>query len=275
MTPPGEDRSIWRAPALRGLRIMSLQRVARHWRGATDALAVSLHFRGAAEVTVGHRTAPLEPGVVTICPPRAPYRVRRQSTTASLAFHIDPQQAVHYLEDGAASRHLSRLPLWSEREPLLRDHLMALFRAVAEGAPALALDEAMSRAVLALAELASKSVQGATREPVAVRRARDAIHERLCEPVRLVELAALAGVSCSSLLRAFTRELGMSPHAYLTSLRVARAQSLIEAGVPLAETAAEVGFVDQSHLNRHFRRMLGTTPARFARGGRASLDDAR
>jgi AraC-like DNA-binding protein len=276
MTALEEHRSIWRPPGLRGLRILKLERVARDWRGATDALAVSVHGRGTAEVTVGRRTTPLASGIITLCPPREPYLVRRHGATASLAFHIDVQQVAHHLGDASASRHLSRMPLWSGRQPRLREHLLALFRAVAEGAPVMALEEAMSRAAIALAQQVSKhSAPRVTREPGAVKRAREAIHDRLGEPLRLVELAALAGVSCSSLLRAFTRELGMSPHAYQTSLRVARAQSLIEAGVPLVETAAQVGFADQSHLNRYFRRLLGTTPARFARGGRASLDGAR
>jgi hypothetical protein len=52
MTALGEHRSIWRAPVLPGLRVMRLDGVARDWRGATDAIAVSVHREGAAEVTL-------------------------------------------------------------------------------------------------------------------------------------------------------------------------------------------------------------------------------
>ena len=39
-----------------------------------------------------------------------------------------------------------------------------------------------------------------------------------------------------------------------------RARPLLLAGMPIAEVAVETGFHDQSHLTRHFRALLGTTP---------------
>nr|WP_310206490.1 helix-turn-helix domain-containing protein [Paenarthrobacter nitroguajacolicus] len=43
-----------------------------------------------------------------------------------------------------------------------------------------------------------------------------------------------------------------------------RARRLLLDGRPAAEAAVEAGFHDQSHLTRHFRRVLGTTPGAFA-----------
>jgi AraC-like DNA-binding protein len=67
----------------------------------------------------------------------------------------------------------------------------------------------------------------------------------------------------------------MPPHAFQTQLRVARARKLLREGASPASAALEVGFTDQSHLNRHFKRVLGITPAFFRknvqevrRGGR-------
>jgi AraC-like DNA-binding protein len=59
----------------------------------------------------------------------------------------------------------------------------------------------------------------------------------------------------------------MSPHQYLTSRRIDLARRLLLDGVPPALAAAEAGFYDQPHLNRHFRHILGTSPGRYARSG--------
>jgi AraC family transcriptional regulator len=56
---------------------------------------------------------------------------------------------------------------------------------------------------------------------------------------------------------------GMSPRQYLMQVRVHTARSLLSAGEgerSIAEVADAVGFADQSHLTRHFKRALGVTP---------------
>jgi AraC-like DNA-binding protein len=67
------------------------------------------------------------------------------------------------------------------------------------------------------------------------------------------------------LVRAFGREFGMSPHQYLISRRVDLARRLILQGGPLWSAATGSGFYDQPHLIRHFKRILGVSPATFAR----------
>ena len=57
----------------------------------------------------------------------------------------------------------------------------------------------------------------------------------------------------------------MPPHAYLTHLRSARARQLLLRGLRASDVAPLVGFYDQAQLTRHFRRLVGTTPARYAR----------
>ena len=79
----------------------------------------------------------------------------------------------------------------------------------------------------------------------------------------LAELAALSGVSRFQLLRAFAREVGTTPHAYLIERRVRLARQLLKAGQRPAEAAAAAGFADQSHLTRAFVRQFGITPARY------------
>jgi len=102
----------------------------------------------------------------------------------------------------------------------------------------------------------------------AIQRARAYLQERFNEPVTLDELSAFAGLSPFHLVRSFARQIGVPPHAYQNHVRVERGRALLCAGVSPAETAAQVGFADQSHFTRHFRRILNVTPAAYARDAR-------
>lgn len=95
-------------------------------------------------------------------------------------------------------------------------------------------------------------------------RARHRIDADPAAPVTLIELAKESGLSRYQLIRAFARELGLTPHAYILQRRIALAQRLIRAGYDLAEVAATAGFCDQSHLTRWFVRQFGVTPSRYA-----------
>jgi AraC-like DNA-binding protein len=80
----------------------------------------------------------------------------------------------------------------------------------------------------------------------------------------LERLAREAGVSRYQLLRAFVRQLRLTPHAYVVQQRLALARRLIRGRSSLAEAAVRAGFFDQSHLTRCFVRHFGVTPGRYA-----------
>jgi len=106
---------------------------------------------------------------------------------------------------------------------------------------------------------------GAGRAPAAVRSVCELLNERLAEPPTLAELAAVTGLSQFALLRAFRAETGLPPHAYLNQLRVRRARSLLDDGLPPTDVAALTGFADQPHLTRHFKRVVGVPPGAYQR----------
>lgn len=119
-----------------------------------------------------------------------------------------------------------------------------------------------------LSELIQRHGSGAGQErllahPVAVQRVRDYLDAHCCERVSLTELAALVQLNPHYLNRLFQRHLGVPPHAYQLMRRMERAKGLIRIGVALSEVAADTGFTDQSHLSRHFKRMLGVTPGQY------------
>ncbi|MCW5557478.1 MAG: helix-turn-helix transcriptional regulator [Verrucomicrobiae bacterium] len=102
--------------------------------------------------------------------------------------------------------------------------------------------------------------------PAAVLRAVALMRRRLAEPLTLSEIAAAAGLSPFHFARQFKAATGHPPHEYLVRLRVDRAQELLRRHGGRWTTAAiaqECGFSDQSHLARHFKRVLGVTPGEF------------
>lgn len=136
-----------------------------------------------------------------------------------------------------------------------------LHNAVQAGAGRLALDVAVAEAISAFATIRDAKCEY-TRS---VRRAIELLRERLDDEVTLDALADHAGTDKFHLCRAFRTQVGLPPHAYRTRLRIMRAKELLAAGVRPSEVAPRVGLYDQSQLNRHFRRIVGTTPGAYAR----------
>jgi AraC-like DNA-binding protein len=85
----------------------------------------------------------------------------------------------------------------------------------------------------------------------------------LFEPVTMAASAELLGADPTHLARGFKSTFGIAPHAYVVTRRLEIARDRILGGQPLADVAAEVGFFDQAHLTRRFKRFLGVTPGRF------------
>lgn len=185
------------------------------------------------------------------------------------ALYADPA----LLADGT----LDRVPHF--REPVVADPELAVALRCAHTDLSVCPDplEAESRLPWLLTALARRH---STARPVpdlvpgasAIARAvRDRLADELTAPPGLAALATDLGLSRYQLLRAFRTTMGIPPYAWLAQYRVTRARGLLETGLRPAEVAALVGFADQAHLTRWFRRVLGVTPAAY----RNSVQDAR
>lgn len=95
-------------------------------------------------------------------------------------------------------------------------------------------------------------------------RARDILENRLNELITLDELAKAAALSRFHLVRTFAQQFGLPPHAYQIHVRINRACHLLRTGLHCVEVAPSVGFADQSHFTRHFKRIMGVTPSVYA-----------
>jgi AraC-like DNA-binding protein len=96
-----------------------------------------------------------------------------------------------------------------------------------------------------------------------VRRALDYMQANLAFDLSINELAVCAGLSQFHFVRCFRKVTGLPPHACLTQLRLDQARLLLAAGKPPTDVALAVGFYDQSHLIKHFKRTYGITPGQY------------
>lgn len=149
----------------------------------------------------------------------------------------------------------------AQAAPLVRHALDGL----APGIDPLDRDQRLALLYAAIARHAGRRATAAAAglDPV-VRRARERLAEALGEPLTIADLADESGVSRYALIRRFAAEIGLTPHAWRMQRRVEAARRLLAQGTAPAEAAAALGFADQAHLTRLFRRQFGMTPGRYA-----------
>ncbi|WP_245542291.1 helix-turn-helix transcriptional regulator [Psychromonas hadalis] len=71
------------------------------------------------------------------------------------------------------------------------------------------------------------------------------------------------GISRYHLIRSFKQCYGLSPHAYQLDERIKSAKTLLKTGHSLIDTSHLLGFSDQSHLQRNFKKRLAITPKQY------------
>ena len=107
------------------------------------------------------------------------------------------------------------------------------------------------------------------RDNTLLRAAIDRMRSEYGRDLRLNDLAAPLELTAFQLIGLFRRSTGLTPHAYLTQVRLGAACRSLRRGLPIADIAADTGFYDQSALTRHFKRCYGITPRQFARAAAA------
>ena len=103
------------------------------------------------------------------------------------------------------------------------------------------------------------------RKPHYLQLIQDFLNDCYQHPVSLKQLSGLVHKSPSQIIRVFKRHLGITPHAFLLNVRIARAKELLASKTPIAEVAFRVGFHDQSHFHRHFKQITLLTPGDYLR----------
>lgn len=95
-------------------------------------------------------------------------------------------------------------------------------------------------------------------------RALQYVHERFCDNVKLEEVAKACATNRTSLNAAFKITTGMTMHAYLASLRIQLATTLLrDTAIPVSEVVQRTGYSNTSHFTRFFRERLGCSPSEY------------
>ena len=107
------------------------------------------------------------------------------------------------------------------------------------------------------------AVRSGTREELLrrVEIGREFIHSKASGPLSLDTVARASCLSRYHFHRVFTQVFEMTPHTYLTRIRLARAHSALRAGTPVVDVCVDVGFSSPSSFSRQFRAHYGVSPA--------------
>ncbi|MEV0396405.1 helix-turn-helix transcriptional regulator [Polymorphospora rubra] len=224
-----------------------------------DAGAVAYDLDG-----TGYEAAPTS---VTLLPPHVPHDGRsavRGESFRKRVLYLDPA----WLSPRTATVAAAAPTLHDARAVVAARHVHAALRSPAD-------TMAVEHGIHELRELARAHLDrlpSTAHDVPLARRLRELLDGRLTESLTIAEAARTLGAHPNHLMRAFSRAYGIPPHRYVTGRRVDLARRLLLNGRTPAAAAVEAGFHDQSHLTRHFRKVLGTTPAAFVGRGRVAAD---
>ncbi len=217
---------------------------------------------GVRELHCGGRSWTLRPGSLMLLNPGESHAcVQREGTLDYRSVNI-PIEAMLALSGGlTADGTLPVFPAPVAEDGSLARQFRAFHRRLMAG-DSPAAEEALVLFLMGLPEPAVSAPAAAPcREEAAEVRA--FLEAHFSERVTLEQLSRRAGLSKSTLLRAFTREMGITPYRYLETLRVNAAKALLEQGVPPLEAALKTGFSDQSHFTNCFTRRIGLPPGMY------------
>lgn len=261
---PVESLSFFRTPHLPGVEIMSADANNSVWKVfhedfrictvETSPLAAHWRYRKSTHHTLSGHNMLMEPGElhVNLHPVSGRFHV-----TTLLGETVD---RYHRRYGIGKSPHLK---LANAPDPDFFRSMLRFLNSMKDGAPLLEMaswfEIAMSIYFGRFFER-SKALREETQKGF-LRKAKDLLVENSSENVSLEELSSEAHLSPFHFLRSFAKEFGMPPHAFQIRVRVAKARSLLAKGLPIKNL--DVGFSDQSHLNRFFKKIYGITPGKY------------
>ena len=161
------------------------------------------------------------------------------------------------------------IPFFAEpvvHDPEMMTEISLTHRALEEQASALERESrllwTLSRLILRYADDHPRP-RPFTKEHMGIQRVRSYLEENYAENISLEQLAAIAHLSPFHLLRSFREQVNLPPHAYQIQVRITRAKQMLRMGMSCVDTALAVGFADQSHLTKHFKRIVGVPPGLY------------
>ncbi len=222
-----------------------------------------------------------EKGEVILYPASVRHWIRWQEEAEFLLLFLDNPLIAQNGENIAGYDAIEIMEREKEfRDPLVQQIGLALKAELDEGmisSSALyaeSLGVALSAHLLRRYNLQEYLTRNITGNPsnVVIQRVIEYIHDNLGQQLTLTELAFIANMSSYHFSRTFKQATGMAPHQYVLHTRIERAKGLLLQGkLSVAEVATRVGFFDQSHFTRYFKRIVGVTPQTLLRQNSKNL----
>ena len=211
----------------------------------------------------------------------------RECQSSTLLFHPpDELHAEHFHDSGGRSFIIEIEPQWLKR---LRDQ-----GTVAEPAPGIkgGVAELLARRLYKelvqqdevsdliieglMMELIGESSRGGSRAEIKhlprwLEQAKELLHERFAEPLKLADIAHAVSVHPVHLAQVFHKSYHCTVGDYVRRLRIESAcRDLANSESPLADIALSAGFCDQSHFTRTFKHLIGIAPSEYRKSVRAA-----
>jgi AraC family transcriptional regulator len=215
-----------------------------------------------------------DPGTINLTPPGVEGTWEASAPSRAAVVVIRPEFLSRAIEEhwGADSRKVEIIPQFLIRDPVIEAITLNLAREAAGGSPSGRLYAESGCEFLAhhliyryssLSRAPPRSVGGLSSRRL--RLVSEYIEDTLGQPIKLRELAALAGISARHFERAFRQSTGSSPHAYVMERRLHMARDLLvnQPELPIEQIALRLGFSSSSHFSSAFRRRIGFTPTEF------------
>lgn len=256
-----------RPASLPGTELMSVYDSSRRWHAFHERYAFAVFHKACTAARYRGGEQQIDDGAIVVREPGEAHAYTAVAKPAEfkVLFVEAPLLVDAAREAGHAGLvHFAPAPL---RDPDLYWLLDRLCSSIENDEEALEQQALFTMCMVALARRTERPPRAAELHNgrLAVTRAKAYLSEHCSEPVSLEELALVSGLSRFRLVHAFTKEVGLSPHAFQVHVRVERARVLLEQGVSPATVATTLGFADQSHFTRHFKRILQVTPRQYAR----------
>lgn len=209
-------------------------------------------------------------GDIVICPANVSNRTRWNAAGGVVLLGLEPTIFTRVAYEVGASDSIELVPHFATSDPLVYRIGLALKTILESHGPASRLyAETMTNALM-VHLLQYYSAQRPTLRDYSgglpkhkLRQVIDYIHAHLSQDLSLEELAAITQITSHYFCELFKQSMNITPHQYVIQCRTERAKELLHQGVSIAEVAKHVGFVDQSHFHRHFKRLVGMTPKTF------------
>lgn len=102
-------------------------------------------------------------------------------------------------------------------------------------------------------------------DTIQIKQVKELIGDQLEKNISLDEFSDHCGLSRYHLIRSFKQMYGQSPHAFQLDQRIKKAKVLLQKGGSIVDIANTLGFADQSHFQRNFKKRLAMTPKQYQR----------